>query len=84
MSSYNATAYGSFMDDLILAGALSIIGLYAAAILAVAAVIFTLMELAGAASAGNAGRVATILGMVFIFFAAYAGTGLWLQKRDHI
>jgi uncharacterized membrane protein len=84
MSSYNATAYGSFMDDLILAGALSIIGLYAAAILTVAAVIFTLMELAGATSAGNAGRVAAILGMVFLFLAAYAGTGLWLQKRDHI
>jgi hypothetical protein len=72
------------MDDLILAGALSIIGLYAAAILAVAAVIFTLMEISGAAAAADFGRVAAILAIVLFFLAAYAGTGLWLQKSGRI
>jgi hypothetical protein len=84
MFSYNLTAYGSFMDDLILAGALSITGLYAAAILAVAAVIITLMEAYGAAAAGDSGRVAAILGIVLLLLAAYAGTGLWLQKSGRI
>jgi hypothetical protein len=78
MLSYNATAYGSFMDDLILAGAVSIIGLYAAT------VIFTLMELQGAAVAGDSGRVAAILGIVLLFLVAYAGTGVWLQKNGRI
>ena len=41
------------MDDLILAGALSVTGLYAAAVLAVAVVVLTLMELYGAAVAGD-------------------------------
>ena len=72
------------MDDLILAGALSIIGLYAAAVLAVAAVIFTLMEMYGAAVAGDSGRVVAILAIVLLFLAAYAGTGLWLQKSGRI
>ena len=84
MLSNNATAYGSFMDDLILAGALSLIGLYAAAVLAVAAVIFTLLEMYGAAAAGDTGRVAAILGIVLLFLAAYAGYGLWLQKSGRI
>jgi len=69
------------MDDLILAGALSIVGLYAAAILAVAAIIFTFKELA---AAGDAGRIAAILGIVLLFLAAYAGTGLWLQRIGRI
>jgi hypothetical protein len=72
------------MDDLILAGALSVTGLYAAAVLAVAAVAFTLMELSGAAAAGDVGRVAAILGLVLLFLAAYAGCGLWLQKSGRI
>ena len=72
------------MDDLILAGALSVTGLYAAAVLAVAVVAFTLMELYGAAAAGDVGRVAAILGIVLLFLAAYGGTGLWLQKSGRI
>ena len=72
------------MDDLILAGALSVIGLYAGAVLAGAMVIVTLMELYGAAVAGDSIRVAAILGIVLLFLAAYAGTGLWLQKKDRI
>lgn len=72
------------MDDLILAGALSVIGLYAGALLAGATVIVTLMELYGAAVAGDSIRVAVILGIVFLFLAAYAGTGLWLQKNGRI
>jgi hypothetical protein len=72
------------MDDLILAGALSVIGLYAVAVLAVAAVIFTLIELYGAAVTGDSGRVATIVAIVFLFLVAYAGTGLWLQRNGRI
>lgn len=72
------------MDDLILAGVLSVIGLYAGVVLAGATVIVTLMELYGAAVAGDSIRVAVILGIVFLFLAAYAGTGLWLQKSGRI
>jgi len=72
------------MDDLILAGVLSIIGLYAGAVLAGATVIVTIMELYGAAVAGDSIRVAAILGIVLLFIAAYAGTGLWLQKSGRI
>jgi hypothetical protein len=72
------------MDDLILAGALSVTGLYAAAVLAVAAVIFTLAELYAAAVAGDSGRVVIILAMVFLIVAAYTGTGRWLQKTGRI
>jgi uncharacterized membrane protein len=72
------------MDDLILAGALSIIGLYAAAVLAVAAVIFTFLELYGATIAGDSGRVVIILAIVFLIVAAYTGTGRWLQKTGRI
>jgi uncharacterized PurR-regulated membrane protein YhhQ (DUF165 family) len=72
------------MDDLILAGVLSVIGLYAGAVLAGATVIVTLMELYGAAVAGDSIRVAVILGIVFLFLGAYAGTGLWLQKSGRI
>ena len=72
------------MDDLILAGALSVIGLYAGAVLAGAMVIVTLMELYGAAVAGDSIRVAAILGIVLLFLVAYAGTGLLLQKKGRI
>ena len=84
MPSFNRTAYGSFMDDLIAVGTLAIIGLSAAAVLAAAAVIFTIMELYGAAAAGDAGRVAAILAIILFFLAVYAGTGLWLQKIGRI
>ena len=73
-----------FMDDLILAGALSVILLFAAVVLAVVTVIFTLLELSGAALAGDAVRFMAILGIFFLFLAAYAGTGLWLQKNGRI
>ena len=72
------------MDDLILAGVVSVIGLYAAIVLAAAAVIFTLLELYGAVNTGNSGRVLTISVIVLLFLAAYAGTGLWLQKSGRI
>jgi len=72
------------MDDLILAGALSIAGLYAAAVLAAAAVIFTIAELYYSAAAGDSGRVIAILAIVTLFLAAYEGTGLWLQKNGRI
>lgn len=72
------------MDDLILAGAVSILGLYAAIVLAAGVVIFTLMELYGAVNTGDSGRVVTILAFVFLFLAAYAGTGLWLQMSGRI
>ncbi len=72
------------MDDLILAGALSIIGLYVAAVISVAAVMFALMELYNASVAGDYVRVAAILGIVVLFLVAYAGTGRWLQKSGRI
>jgi hypothetical protein len=72
------------MDDLILAGAVSILGLYAAIVLAAGVVIFTLMELYGAVNTGDTGRVVAILAFVFLFLAAYAGTGLWLQMSGRI
>jgi hypothetical protein len=72
------------MDDLILAGALSVIGLYAAVILAVAAIIFTLMALYNSFFACNSIRVAAILGTVLLSLAAYAGCGFWLQKSGRI
>ena len=72
------------MDELILVGTLSIIGLYAAAVLAAVAVIFTLVEMYSAAAAGDSGRVIAIVGIVLLFLAAYAGTGLWLQKSGRI
>ena len=72
------------MDDLILAGAVSILGLYAALVLAAGVVIFTLMELYGAVNTGDSGRVVAILAFVLLFLAAYAGTGLWLQMSGRI
>ena len=72
------------MDDLILAGALSIAGLYAVAALAVAAGILTLMNLYGAAAAGDSVRVVGILVIVLLFLTAYTGTGFLLQKTGRI
>jgi len=72
------------MDDLILAGVLAVTGLYAAAVLAVAAVAFTILELFNAVGAGNSIRFAAIAGIILLFLAAYAGCGLWLQESGHI
>lgn len=72
------------MDDLILAGALSIIGLYAAVVLAVALFIYVLVELCGAVIAGNSGQVVMILAIILLFVALYSGTSLWLQKTGRI
>jgi uncharacterized membrane protein YqjE len=72
------------MDDLILAGALSVTGLYAAAVLIVAVLIFTGLEIYSAAAAGDTGRFAAIFGIVLLFLAAYAGCGFWLQKSGRI
>lgn len=72
------------MDDLVLAGVLAITGLYAAAVLAVAAAGMVFMELFAAFAAGEPGRAAVILGVVFLFFAAYDGAGFWLQRTGRI
>lgn len=72
------------MDDLILAGALSLIGLFSTAVLAAAAAVFTLVELYGAAAAMDTGRVVIILAMVFLIIAAYTGTGHWLRRTGRI
>jgi hypothetical protein len=72
------------MDDLILTGTVSLIGLYTAAILIAAGVIFVLLQVWQAAVEGNTGRVAVILAGGLIILAAYAGTGLWLQKSGRI
>jgi hypothetical protein len=72
------------MDDLVAAGALAIIGLSLAAVLAAAAVIFTFVALCYAAVAGDAMRVAAILVIILFFLAAYAGTGLWLRMSGRI
>jgi hypothetical protein len=72
------------MDDLILAGALSLIGLFTASVLAVAAAVFTLGELYSAAAAGDTGRVVIILALVFLIVGAYTGTGHWLRRTGRI
>jgi len=72
------------MDDLVLAGTLAVTGLYAAAVLAVAAIAFTLMELYTSASAGDSIRFALIIGIILLFLAAYAGCSLWLQESGRI
>ena len=72
------------MDDLILAGALSITGLYAAAVLAAAVFIIVLVELCGAVITGNFGQVVMILAIILLFLVLYSGTGLWLQKTGRI
>ena len=72
------------MDDLILAGALSIAGLYAAALVAAAAVIITLVELYGAVVTGDSVRVVAILAIILLILAVYAGTGFWLQQSGRI
>ena len=72
------------MDDLILTGTVSLIGLYAAAILIAAGLLFVLMQLGQAVIGGNTGRVAMILAGMVILGAAYTGTSLWLRKSGRI
>lgn len=72
------------MDDLVLAGALSITGLYAAVALLGAAVIWVLAELFTAVAAGEPGRAAAVLGTILIFLGAYRGAGLWLHRSGRI
>jgi hypothetical protein len=72
------------MDDLILAGALSVTALYSVMILAVVVIIFTLADLFSAAFIGDTSRVIAISCMIMLFLAIYAGTGLWLQKSGRI
>jgi len=72
------------MDDLILAGALSITGLYAAAVILVTAVVFTLTEMSRAIATNDPGRAAAVLAIVLIFLFTYTGAGLWLQKSGRI
>jgi hypothetical protein len=72
------------MDDLVLVGAVSIIGLYAATALLAAGALFILLQVFQAAAAGDAGRMGGILAGLLILAVAYAGTGLWLQKSGRI
>ena len=72
------------MDDMILAGALSIIALYAGAVILIAAGIFTLDRIFQAVIAGDPAGAAVPLAIVVLIAMAYAGTGLWLQKSGRI
>jgi hypothetical protein len=72
------------VDDLILAGTVSLIGLYAAVILIAAGLFFVLLQLGQAVIGGNTGRVVMILAGMGILGAAYAGTSLWLRKSGRI
>lgn len=72
------------MDDLIIAGTLSIIGLYAAAVFSAAVILMIIIEIAGAAGNGDADRILAVTGAVLIFITAYAGTGFWLKKSGRI
>lgn len=72
------------MDNLILAGIFSIAALFVAAILIIAAGIFALAELSAAVAAGNTVRAAAVPAILLLLLAAYAGTGLWLQKTGRI
>jgi hypothetical protein len=72
------------MDDLILTGTVSLIGLYAAAILIAAGLVFILLQLGQAVIGGNTDRVIMILAGIAILGAAYAGTSLWLRKIGRI
>ncbi len=84
MPSNNHAAYWSFMDDLVLVGAFSIIVLCAAAVLSVVVAGAVLWEFWGAAAAGDTGRVAAIIAIVLVFLVVYTGAGLWLQKSGRI
>jgi hypothetical protein len=72
------------MDDLILAGALSIAALYLGAGLAVVAAFVLLAEMAGAVVAGDSARAGILLAAALLAAGAYAGTGLFLQKTGRI
>jgi len=72
------------MDDMILAGALSIAALYLGAGLVVVAAFVLLAEMAGAVVAGDFARAGILLAASLLIAGAYAGTGLFLQKTGHI
>jgi uncharacterized membrane protein len=72
------------MDDLILAGALSIIGFFAAVVILVTAVVFTLTEMSRAMATNDPGRATFILAIVLLVLITYTGAGLWLQKSGRI
>lgn len=72
------------MDDLILAGAVSVIAVCTAALIVVIAAVFALRELFRAAAAGASGEIIIILVTCTLLISAYIGTGLWLQKCGRI
>lgn len=72
------------MDDMILAGALSILTLYLGVMLIIAAGIFVLAEMYRAAIAGDCGRAVILLTVLFLIVGAYTGAGLWIQKTGRI
>lgn len=72
------------MDDMILAGALSILALYLGVMLIIAAGFFLLAEMYHAAIAGDSGRAIILLTVLFVIVGAYTGTGLWMQKTGRI
>ena len=72
------------MDDMILAGALSIAALYLGAGLVVVAAFVLLAEMAGAVVAGDFARAGILLAAALLIAGAYAGTGLFLKKTGRI
>jgi len=72
------------MDDMILAGALSIAALYLGAGLVVVAAFSLLAEIAGAVAAGDSARAGILLAAALLIAGAYAGTGLFLKKTGRI
>jgi hypothetical protein len=72
------------MDDMILAGALSIIALYTGTVILVVAGIFTLDRIFRAVITGDPAGAAVILAVVILIAAIYTLTGLWLQKSGRI
>ncbi|OPX63931.1 MULTISPECIES: hypothetical protein [unclassified Methanoregula] len=72
------------MDDMILAGALSIAALYLGAGLVIVAAFVLLAEIAGAVFAGDSARAGILLATALLTAGAYTGTGLFLQKTGRI
>jgi hypothetical protein len=72
------------MDDLVLTGTISLLGLYSAAVLIAAGILFILLQIWEAVIEGNTGHLMLILASVLIILGAYTGTGIWLQKSGRI
>lgn len=72
------------MDDLILAGALSIAALYVGTAFIIAVAALLLAEVAGAVAAGNPARAGVLLLCGLLVAGAYTGIGLFLQKTGRI